>query len=205
MTGALGGSDEEYGDGFWDFHADAEGDWPGFAACVLAFTHARTVVDVGCGDAKLLAAMRAAAPTLDAFGYDGSAAARARAARRGVEARPVDLVRLTRPERERLRAECARADTAICLEVAEHLLPWHAARLLRVLTACPTVVFSAAHPWQGGTLHVNERPAAYWIGRFAALGYELHPDDAEFRRSLAALRLPPWYAQNAHLFVRRPG
>ncbi len=193
---------EAYDPAFWDLHADGEWDWTGLAACLLRFTRPRGVVDVGCGDAKVLAAMRALAPDLELRGYDGSATARARAAQRGIPVLAVDLLRLSRPARAALALDCAACDVAICLEVAEHLPPWHAGRLLGLLSAFPTVAFSAAHPGQGGTLHLNERPEGYWIRRFAALGYALAPDDADFRRALGALRLPPWYADNAHVFRR---
>ncbi len=193
---------EAYDPAFWDLHADAAWDWAGFAACILRHTRPRGVVDVGCGDAKLLAAMRTLAPDLALRGYDGSATARARATERGVDVHAIDVPRLSRPDRAALRAACAPFDVALCLEVAEHLLPWHAGRLLDALTGCPTIVFSAASPGQGGTLHVNERPAGYWIRRFEALGYALGRDDAAFRLDLAAVRVPPWYAANAHIFRR---
>ena len=193
---------EAYDPAFWDLHADGDWDWAGFAACILRYARPAGVVDVGCGDAKLLAAMHAQAPELALRGYDGSPTARARAAQRGIAVLPVDLPRLSRPARAALQAECARFDVALCLEVAEHLLPWHAGRLLDVLSACPTIVFSAARPGQGGTLHVNERRAGYWIRRFAGLGYGLASDDGAFREELAAVRVPPWYAHNAHLFRR---
>ena len=198
-----GAGSDAYGDDFWDLHADAAWDWSGFAACILRHTRPRSVVDIGCGDAKLLEAMRRHEPALVARGYDGSAAARSRAARRGIDVEPVDFARLSGPAAADLRDACAAFDTALCLEVAEHLLPWHAGRLLGVLSACRTIVFSAAHPGQGGTLHVNERPASYWARRFARLGYRLADDDAAFGQELAALSLPSWYAQNAHLFTRR--
>ncbi len=197
------GDADAYDPAFWDLHADGGWDWAGFAACILRHTGPRGVVDVGCGDAKLLAAMHAQSPELALSGYDGSATARARAAQRGIAVHPVDFHRLSRSARAALRAECAPFDVALCLEVAEHLLPWHAGRLLGVLAACPIIVFSAARPGQGGTLHVNERPAEYWIRRFEALGYAVGSDDATFRHELAAVHLPGWYADNAHLFRRR--
>lgn len=193
---------DAYGAAFWDLHTDAEWDWAGFAACILRHTRAQAVVDVGCGDAKLLAAMRVQVPDMQVRGYDGSPTARARAERRGIAVLPVDLPRLSRRERAALRAACAAYDVALCLEVVEHLLPWHAGRLLDVLAACPTVVFSAAQPGQGGTVHVNERPARYWIRRFARLGYALAAEDAEFRGELRTVRVPPWYIANAHIFRR---
>jgi hypothetical protein len=94
-------------------------------------------------------------------------------------------------------------DLAICLEVAEHLPTWHVDKLLTVASAPQHLIFSAAHPNQGGRFHVNEQPARYWIDRLASHGQHLDPRDAAFRRDLAALDLPPWYGENAHLFARK--
>ncbi len=194
---------DAYGEPFWDLHADASWDWAGFAMLIHRYTKPRRVVDVGCGDAKILAALASLDPGLALRGYDGSPEAQRRAAARGVAVWPLDLASIRPAALAAVRADCATYDTAVCLEVAEHLLPWHAGRLLSLLTACDTVVFSAAHPGQGGTLHVNERPLHYWVARFAERGYVLRADDAAFGTELAALSLPPWYAQNAHLFGRR--
>ena len=49
----------------------------------------------------------------------------------------------------------------------------------------PIVIFSAAHPGQGGTNHVNEQPFEYWAEKFKKHGYnsiEIRPlfcDDLE--------------------------
>jgi hypothetical protein len=93
-------------------------------------------------------------------------------------------------------------DLALCLEVAEHLPSWHADKLISIVSAPQRLAFSAAHPGQGGHLHVNERPSAYWIERLASRGMRLAAADEVFRRSVAALDLPSWYGQNIHLFER---
>jgi hypothetical protein len=64
------------------------------------------------------------------------------------------------------------------------------------------VVFSAAHPGQGGTLHMNERPFDYWRRRFAEHGFHPPRSDEGFREAVRALDLPWWYAANVHLFER---
>jgi hypothetical protein len=91
-------------------------------------------------------------------------------------------------------------DIALCLEVAEHLPAWHGDKLLDVLMCGRTIIFSAAHPNQGGTRHVNERAASHWIEKIAARGYRLSPLDDALRSDVAALKLAPWYAQNIHAF-----
>jgi len=52
-------------------------------------------------------------------------------------------------------------------------------------------------------LHVNEQPPEHWIGRFRALGYVLARENDAFRREVAALDLPSWYAANVNAFARR--
>jgi hypothetical protein len=136
---------------------------------------------------------------------DDSDAAIALARGRGLSVLRVDVAGAARAEIERLAGSLGTPDLTICLEVAEHLPSWHSAKLLRLATIAPTVLFSAAHPNQGGVLHVNERPAEYWTSRFAELGYELGPRNQELRARLRTIDLPWWYADNARLFERARG
>jgi hypothetical protein len=94
-----------------------------------------------------------------------------------------------------------RFDLAISLEVAEHLPPECADAFVRTLVGlAPVVLFSAAVPGQGGTLHLNEQWPSYWAGKFEMQGY----------RCLDVLRdefwgndeVAWWYQQNMLLFVR---
>ena len=63
-------------------------------------------------------------------------------------------------------------DLALCLEVGEHLESGAADILVESLTRhAPVIVFGAAMPFQGGTLHVNEQWPNYWRERFEAKGY----------------------------------
>jgi hypothetical protein len=93
-------------------------------------------------------------------------------------------------------------DVVTCLEVAEHLPAWHSDKLLSIVTAAPRLVFSAAHPNQGGHLHVNEQPASHWIDRLAARGFRLSPLDRPLRADLQSLSVPSWYKENIHVFDR---
>ncbi len=59
-------------------------------------------------------------------------------------------------------------DLAHCLEMADHLPEISASLLVKTLTdLAPFVLFSAAHPGQGGHGHINERWPAYWQRRFS--------------------------------------
>ena len=177
---------ETYDDAFWDFHD--VGDWEGFARAAIDVVHPTSVVDVGCGHGLALQGFARVDPTLRLQGFDDSDAALARARTRGVPVDRLDLVALSRRDAAVLARELASFDLVVCLEVAEHLPPWHSDKLLTVITAGTRLIFSAAHPLQGGRLHVNEQPAAYRIERLAARGFDLSAEDNGFRRRVAAPR-----------------
>jgi SAM-dependent methyltransferase len=201
LRAAGAAADEAYADDFWALHDS--GDWDGFADVVIRFASPRSLVDVGCGDGKLLAALHRQAPALPLLGVDSSKAALDRAAASGVPVSLHDLSSIRGEALGALRARVAGFDVVVSLETAEHLPPWAATAFVETLARARLVVFSAAHPDQGGTLHMNERPIEYWRARFAAHRHELAPVDGDFRRAVAALDLPPWYAANIHLFQHR--
>jgi 2-polyprenyl-3-methyl-5-hydroxy-6-metoxy-1,4-benzoquinol methylase len=91
-------------------------------------------------------------------------------------------------------------DVVWCYEVAEHLPPMSADRLVETLCRHgDIVVFSAAPPGQGGDGHVNEQPAAYWIGRFETMGFRV--DEGATAQLHAVDEL---FSSNIIAFVRRP-
>ena len=65
-------------------------------------------------------------------------------------------------------------DLAICLEVAEHIDPRHADKIVE--NVCKSVLpggvllWTAAQPGQGGVGHINCRPKQYWREKFEAAG-----------------------------------
>lgn len=116
---------------------------------ICAWFDPATVIDVGCGEGHLTAALRERG--VQAFGVDGDDV--------GCDM----LVDLNAPPYPAIEA----ADVVTCLEVAEHVDRLHAAALVEWLTSlAPVVVFSAAIPYQGGWGHVNEQPPGYWAGLF---------------------------------------
>jgi SAM-dependent methyltransferase len=193
--------DSAYDDAFWALHDS--GDWDRLAALIVERFRPQALADVGCGDGKLLAAMNRVAPGVRATGYDSSIAALAAARKRGVMAEQFDLAFTARRSSDALAARVRGCEVAVSLETAEHLPPWSARPFVHVLTQAPVVVFSAAQPMQGGTMHMNERPRRYWIARFAEAGFDLHPGDAAFREDVGQLDLPWWYARNIQVFRRR--
>ena len=82
-----------------------------------------------------------------------------------------------------------RTDVAYCLEVAEHLTPELGDRLVTFLTLVASrVVFSAAHPGQGGAGHINEEPREYWTARFLRRGFGERIDLTRQLRSAVVAR-----------------
>jgi SAM-dependent methyltransferase len=198
-AGRLAGSRERraYGEEFYAAHQ--EGDWMGLARAILSFAPARRIVDIGCGDGNLLVGLAAVDPAIQLLGLEGSPHAVARARSRNLDVRACDLSRRGAGTGE---IESFGPELAISLEVAEHLPPWRASGFVKLLSHAPRVVFSAAAPLQGGTLHLNEQPPEYWIRRFRRYGMRLSPVDGEFRATVAALEIAPWYKNNVHLFER---
>jgi len=192
---------DAYSDAFWNDYQ--EGDWTGLAAIVLRYCAPRSLVDVGCGDGRLLAGVHALDAGLEILGVDGSQAAVSRARSRGLPAVRQDLFSWRSRHRTPLESRIALFDVAVSLETAEHLPPWSSGQFIRMLTNGRLAVFSAAAPGQGGTLHMNERSFDYWRRQFAQRGFEPSRSDAEFRAEVRALDLPWWYAANIHLFERR--
>ncbi|HEX3453762.1 MAG TPA: class I SAM-dependent methyltransferase [Gaiellaceae bacterium] len=95
--------------------------------------------------------------------------------------------------------DVGRHDLALCLEVAEHLPPASAERLVASLTrAAPVIAFSAAIPGQDGFGHVNCQWPDYWRELFAAHGYQQY--DVIRSRIWNDDRVVWWYAQNMFLY-----
>lgn len=95
---------------------------------------------------------------------------------------------------------------AYCIEVAEHLQPEFAERLVEYVSYSSDVIFwSAARPGQGGTHHYNEQPKEYWLEKFSSKGFRLHPLDGELQE---AIRSDPdctrvqWLLNNSFLLQR---
>ena len=194
------GTGGAYAEDFWALHDS--GDWDGFAAAILRFCEPRSIVDVGCGDGKLLAAVRTRMPALPLLGIDSAQPALDRAAAAGVPVALHDLASTRGADLEAVRSRVEGFDVVMSLETAEHLPPWTSRAFVETLARGRMVVFSAAHPGQAGTLHMNERPAEYWRALFGERGYALSAANAEFRTAIASLELPSWYAANIRLFER---
>lgn len=100
-----------------------------------------------------------------------------------------------------VQLDCA-SDLAICVEVAEHLMPERSESFVADLcNLARVVIFGAALPRQGGSGHINCRPHSFWIDQFDRRGFSV----LDVFRPVFWYdgRVGPWYAQNTYLFVHR--
>jgi SAM-dependent methyltransferase len=165
--------------------------WP----VVLAATEApTTAVDIGCGLGTWLAALQALVPNCEVTGVDHPDVVRADLLippERFVPAdleKPIDLKR--------------RFDICISVEVAEHLERKCAPEFVRTLVRhSDQILFSAAIPGQGGSLHVNEQWPSYWIKLFSEHGYRCF--DFIRPQIWTDRAIESWYRQNILFFSKR--
>jgi len=161
-----------------------------------AFPDATRYADIGAGSGVFGAALAGRGRLVVACERHGFGRWLAR--RQGLEVAAFDL---TRDPPADLGGP---VDVAFCLEVAEHLPAELGDRLVEFLTAlAPALVFTAAHPGQGGYGHVNEQPREYWLERFAAGGMsEDHLSTRRLAAELGALRTVPWLGPNVMVLRR---
>ncbi len=97
-------------------------------------------------------------------------------------------------------------DLCYCLETAEHIETQYADVFVKsVADSSDTILFSAARPGQGGEMHFNEQPFEYWLEKFKAHGFGLHPLDAEFHDFVVSNPqqvFHPWLINNGHILRR---
>ena len=164
------------------------------------FPWARRFLDVGAGSGAFAAELQRRGHTVLAFEH--SRLGRLIAQRQGVPVKPFDLAK-NQPD----PCEVDQFDVSFCFEVAEHLPPSLGDRLVTFVAATSaTVVFTAAPPGQGGTGHINEQPAEYWISRFEGCGMR-HRSDLQQRVAIGFARARSrWLATNVLVFTddRRP-
>jgi len=148
---------------FFEFMRTCRDPYRRLADCIHAVVGVQTsAVDIGCGiglQTKRLLEHGWAISGLD----DAPAAVEMREA--GVDVTRFDLTVPATAER--------RVDTVICTETAEHVPIEHADQVVANVAGLATkfIVWSAAAPGQDWPGHVNLQAPAYWLERFARLGW----------------------------------
>lgn len=153
---------------------------------VLDVYPAKSVIDVGCGE-----------------GYWGAEFAKHGCEVLGVEAHAEPVIPSVKRDLTEPFALDETFDLAVCLEVAEHLLPECAESFVADLCKlAPVVLFSAAIPDQGGEGHLNEQWPAYWAELFAHNDFMLSA--APRWRIWEDDRVESWYRQNLMVAAQMP-
>jgi glycosyltransferase involved in cell wall biosynthesis len=100
-----------------------------------------------------------------------------------------------------------RAELVLCLEVAEHIPEEQAdavaAAVSDAVAPAGTLIWSAAHPGQGGTGHINCQPKSYWLERLEQRGLTHAPElEARLVEDMRSGYHMGWFAQNALVLSR---
>ena len=181
---------------------------------IQTFPDAQAFADIGAGTGTYAAALRRRNKRVVAC--ERSLAGRAFSVAQRVPSSKFDLLR-EHP------APTPVVDTIYCFEVAEHLPPdlgdrlvafiagtaKHCVRLVSAMRPTAsgdagTVVFSAAHPEQGGLAHINEQPKRYWVDRFARHGLTVDQGRSDRLAATFDKRNAPWWlVENAIVFTAR--
>jgi SAM-dependent methyltransferase len=192
--------DPTYDSAFFSFCTRWEADYGAVADWLQAFLDFDSALDLGCGNAYVVAGLRRAGR--QAVGVEVARDA-------ALPFMPAD-VREFVGGYDFLRVRPEPADLVICTEVAEHLFQREGKRLVRVIAqaARKWVFFTAATPGQGGHHHVNEQPNEYWIRKFQRNGMRLDDIKTHFARRILGEKLKDakFLAKNAMIFsVDSPG
>lgn len=154
----------------------------------------KSVIDIGCGPGIYLVPFK---PEARVLGVDGAPAA-------GKSLEPHEFIHADLREDWHIDQHF---DLSLCIETGEHLPPDRADYLIDLLTTCSNACFfSAAQPGQGGTLHLNEQPREWWIEKFRAHGWELHPRNDELQDKILRnehCRRVQWLIGNSFLIERK--
>lgn len=138
------------------------------AEILIDMYHPRTVADYGCATGLYLEPFADAG--IEVIGYDNAEPALALT-------KLPDQVHLTDLTED---LDLKETDLSISLEVLEHIEAGPAVKVAATIAKHSNIlVFSAAHPGQGGEGHINCRPKEYWEGIFGAHGLVVDQADTD--------------------------
>ncbi len=97
-------------------------------------------------------------------------------------------------------------NTAICIEVAEHIDDSFSKRLVDLITRTEstTIFFTAAVPGQQGVNHINLQPHQYWVDIFNKYGYRLNEGmTSVYKNELRdEIKIAGWLINNMMIFKK---
>ena len=185
---------KNYQDNFYEYHlkgalSSAEAVIP----VVKEFINPASVIDIGCG----------AGAWLSIWEKNGVKVIK------GVDGPYVDKEQLQIKENyfqefnlEEGYADSRAYDLVTCFEVAEHIPAPASEKFINSLCKLGNIIlFSAALPGQGGTMHVNEQYPEYWVNLFEK--NEFLPIDCLRARIWNDKKIQWWYRQNIMFFVKK--
>ena len=166
------------------------------ADSIVKTFHPASVIDVGCGSGALLVGLRKLG-VRRLIGLDAAEAGLDIARARGLDVRKFDIATDRWSGGERF-------DIAVSMETAEHLPKDAADRYVELLCSlAPVVIFTAAHPGQGGIGHLNEQPPEYWIELFKAHGFQLAEKTvADWQTAWTTAGVANFYTRNLMVFAK---
>ena len=160
------------------------------------FPSCNSAVDVGSGGGGYVAALRNSG--IHAVGYEYAWIGRILGKLQGVRIHPFDC------SMEDIVKSATVCDIAFTIEVGEHVPIEYADRFVDFLCASSElVVFSAAHPGQGGHGHINEQPKSYWEKKFTERGYSRSTvAEDNLRSELVKSGYRGWLPVNLQIFSK---
>jgi SAM-dependent methyltransferase len=169
---------------------------PQMAKSIVETFHPASVIDIGCGSGALLVALRKLG-VHRLLGLDAAEAGLDIAQARGLDTRKFDIV-----TDKLLYSACY--DVAVSMETAEHLPASAADHYVELLCSlAPVIIFTAAHPGQGGIGHLNEQPPEYWKGYFKAHDFQpLEELVSAWQPAWRAAGVADFYTNNLMIFQR---
>lgn len=162
------------------------------------FPNARTFADVGSGAGGYVVALRKSGN--QCIGYEYSSVGRLLGRLQGAEILPLDC------SKNDIQKPARKCDLVFTIEVGEHIPAQYSDKFVDFICACSDiVVFSSAHPNQGGHGHINEQPKAYWEDKFRKRQYlKSEPLEVELKNLLMENDYKGWLPTNLQVFTNKP-
>lgn len=184
-----------------EFFAGIEAYKPAYenlAAIIYEWAEPSTAYDIGCGNGYLIY-------LLNKLGVEISGCDKALEVLDFIDPILKDRIAILDLSAPQSLLKC---DLCICTEVAEHVPKRFSDTFISNIANCARshIFFSAAHPGQWGTGHINCQKQEYWIDIFSEKGWAYQPAPTydviqRVKKDANISGLLPWLADNVMLFT----